>query len=120
MADEVLWEVVQATAKRASIENSRRMIFGAAAPGSATLPAANWIRFNSCSDTSPSRRPSSISVASRSCVTQSTTKWESSPERIPGKSGAGNPPLRDKTFFWGVERRVVDKVVVDRQVAACL
>src|SRR5947209_1574555 len=59
-----------------TFQNLPRTTCGALVPGCAMLLAVNWTRFNSCSDTSPSRRPSSIWVASRSCVTQSTTRWE--------------------------------------------
>src|SRR3954452_2823360 len=85
MTPKVLWEIVKAAAARADIpklapHDLRRYaacgIVAALVPGFATLPAVNWTRFSSCSDTSPSRRRSSISAASRSCVTPSTTRWE--------------------------------------------
>jgi integrase len=66
MSPKVLWDVVRAAATRAGIEKLARTTCGAPAPGFATSRVASWIRSNSCSATSPSRRPSASSDASRS------------------------------------------------------
>jgi integrase len=59
------------------LKNSRRMIFGAAARGSAILPVASWTRSNFCLDTSRSKRRNGTSAASRNCALPSTTEWAS-------------------------------------------
>ena len=66
MSPKVLWDVVRAAAARAWIDKLARTTCGAPAPVSATSRAANWIRSRFCSATSPSRRPSATSDASRS------------------------------------------------------
>jgi hypothetical protein len=50
-------------------------INAAPAPACATLPVANWIRSNSYSDMSPSRRQNDTSAASKSFGTLSMTDW---------------------------------------------
>ncbi len=66
MSPKVLWDV-SALQRLVPRSTSRlRTTWGAPAPVSAILRAANWIRFSSYSATSPSRQPNATSDASRS------------------------------------------------------
>jgi len=64
MSAKVIWDVVRAAAARAGIDKLAHTISGAHVRGSVTSLAANWIRFNSCSGTSRSRRRNAILDAS--------------------------------------------------------
>jgi integrase len=66
MSPKVLWDVVRAAAARAGSTNWLPTTCGAPAPASAISRAANWIRSSFCSATSPFRRPSATSDASKS------------------------------------------------------
>jgi integrase len=67
MSPKVLWDVVRAVAGRAGIDKLAPHDLRRTCARVAILPAANWIRFSSCSATSPSRRRSATLDASRSC-----------------------------------------------------
>jgi hypothetical protein len=66
MSPKVPWDVVRAAAARAGIDKLAPHDCGAPALASATSRVANWIRSSFYSATSPSRRRSAISDASRS------------------------------------------------------
>jgi integrase len=75
MTPKVLWEIVKAAATRADIPKLAPHDLRRYALGFAILPVENSIRFSSCSDTSPSKPPSTIWDVNRSCGTQSMTTW---------------------------------------------
>jgi integrase len=66
MSPKVLWDVVRAAAARAAIDKLAPHDLRRTCARLCHLAAANWIRSSSCSATSPSRRPSATSDASRS------------------------------------------------------
>ncbi len=69
MTPKVLWEVVKEAARRAEIPKlAPHDLRRTCPPGFATLPAANWIKFNSYSDTCRSKPQSIILGVSTSCV----------------------------------------------------
>jgi hypothetical protein len=111
MTPKLLWELVRQTEVRAGIEklappDLRRYpdlgIVVAPAPVSATAPAANSIRFNSCSGTFRSRLQNDTSGGSKSFGALSMTDLALSQTRsadIENRWAADRPPLGD---FRGV------------------
>jgi len=80
-------QVLHRPSDKASRTSSGYSALGIAAVlvrGSGVKPAANWIKSNSCSVTSRSRRLRVTSAANRSCAVQPTTGWASS-RRTPNR-----------------------------------
>lgn len=92
----VIWAIVKANAKSCGLPTVAPRDLRRYAPAYAILPAANWIKSNSCSGTFRSRPQNDTSAASRSCRTPSMTGLASSQMRTADRNpgwAADQPPL---------------------------